>query len=524
MKVSGSNNWWYRRDVPADVRGALKGLTRWSKSLGSGSLRDVAEEARALAAQHDRIIATVRRKDPLEALSAGARKRVEEAGGVEAFMKWQRDRWQRANLTANAADMLRSSLPGMTEVEAEALEAELAAASEAERARVTARAAALVTKAAASGVDPAIAEAETAAFEATARVLDAAIVKDGPILNQLGVDLPPRLRRSVEGSAEVITLRNVFDDWKGAGRASEAQFRIPMEAFEKKFGPVPVTKITVDQCREFRDDLASADRADVTSRKYFTSFKTLLNYAVNDGHIDASPADKLTWRAEKVKHSERIEGKRRTFSPAETDSILKSLAAYATESNDHAQVAWFVRIACWTGMRPEEIAQLAPGDVCEVAGVWVFRVHDLDDNNVKTRAGVREVPVHRWLIDAGLLAFVEKRQKADRLFALCEKTDGRGRRYPPIYSRWNHFMRKRLKLIDTKLSMYSFRHGMKDALRLASVGEYEQDRILGHARKGREVADGYGRAQIVVLNEALQKADPLDQSRTVTLFNGGGDG
>lgn len=80
MKVSGSNNWWYRRDVPADVRGALKGLTRWSKSLGSGSLRDVAEEARALAAQHDRIIATVRRKDPLEALSAGARKRVEEAG------------------------------------------------------------------------------------------------------------------------------------------------------------------------------------------------------------------------------------------------------------------------------------------------------------------------------------------------------------------------------------------------------------------------------------------------------------
>ncbi|WP_457798923.1 phage integrase SAM-like domain-containing protein [Methylocystis sp. S23] len=484
MRVPGSDNYHYRRDVPADVRKTI-GVTRWSKSLGSGSKRDVAEHARALAAEHDRLIALHRRKDPLEALNPDDRKRVEQAGGVEAFMARQRGRWQGANLAANVADMVRDYPP---EVD-----------------------------------DPAVVESEAAALEASARVLNAAIVKDGAILDQLGIALPPRLRRPVDSSPEGVTLRQIFEKWKGTGRASEAQFRIPMEAFEKKFGPVPVRKITVDQCREFRDYLATGDRADVTSRKYFVSFKTLLNYAVNEGHIDASPADKLTWRAEKVKHSERIEGKRRTFSPAETDKLLKALPIYAAESYEHTQVAWFVRIACWTGMRPEEIAQLAPGDVCEVAGVWVFRVHDLHDNNVKTRAGVREVPVHRWLIDAGLLAFVEKRPKEKRLFALCQKADGRGRRYPPIYSRWTHFLRERLKLTDSKLSMYSFRHGMKDALRLASVGEYEQDRLLGHARKGREVQDGYGRAQIVVLNDALQKADPLDPRRTVTQFNGGVD-
>lgn len=485
MKVPGSDNWHYRRDVPMDVRKAI-GVTRWSFSLGTANLREAAEKARALAAEHDRLIAFHRRKDPLEALPPGDRKRVEDAGGVEEFLAWQRGRWQGANIALHAADMTRRYPPG--------------------------------------GIDPAQAEADSAGLEATARILDSAVVADGAILSQLGIDLPPRLRRSVEGSAEAVTLRNVFDDWKGAGRASEAQFRIPMEAFEKKFGPVRVSKITVDQCREFRDHLASGDRADVTSAKYFSAFKTLLTYAVNDGHIDASPADKLTWRAEKVKHSERMEGKRRTFSPAETDSILKALSIYAAESYEHVQVAWFTRIACWSGMRPEEIAQLAPGDVCEVAGIWVFRVHDLDDNSVKTRAGVREVPIHRWLVDGGLLAFVEKRRKADRMFALCEKADGRGRRYPPIYSRWTHFLRERLKLTDAKLSMYSFRHGMKDALRLAKVGDYEQDRILGHARKGREVQDGYGRAQITVLNEALQKADPLDKGRTVTTFNNGGDG
>lgn len=481
LKVQGSDNWHYRRDVPADVRKVI-GVTRWSKSLGSGSKRDVAEMARALAAEHDRIIVVARRKDPLEVLSAGDRKRVEDAGGVEAFLAWQDARWKDASIAANAAGLLAQGEPP-------------------------------------KGVDPAFAESDAMALEATARVLDAAILKDGSIVSQLGGK--PRLKGEPGTTAHGVTLREIFDQWKGSGRASEAQFRIPMEAFEKKFGPVPVTKVTVDQCRAFRDHLSSGDRADVTSAKYFSAFKTLLTYAVNDGHIDASPADKLTWRAEKVKHSERMEGKRRTFSPAETDHILKALATYAAESYEHAQVAWFVRIACWSGMRPEEIAQLAPGDVREVAGVWVFRVHDFYDNSVKTRAGVREVPVHKRLVEAGLLAFVEKRRKAERLFALCEKADGRGRRYPPLYSRWSHFLRERLKLTDAKLCAYSFRHGMKDALRLARVGEYEQDRILGHARKGREVQDGYGRAQIVILNAALQKADPLDPRRTVTLFNGG---
>lgn len=275
----------------------------------------MAERARALAAEHDRLIAFHRRKDPLEALSAGDRKRVEDAGGVEAFLKWQRARWQGANLAMNAADMTRDYPP--------------------------------------EGIDPAQGEADSAGLEATARVLDAAVLADGAILNQLGVDLPPRLQRSAESGAEGVTLRQIFDKWKGSGRASEAQFRIPMELFEKKFGAISVKKITVDQCREFRDYLASGDRADVTSAKYFSAFKTLLTYAFNDGHRNDSPADRLTWRAEKVKHSERMEGKRRTFSPAETDSILKALSIYAAESYEHVQVAWFTRIACWSGMRPE---------------------------------------------------------------------------------------------------------------------------------------------------------------------------
>jgi integrase len=486
MKVPGSDNWHYRRDVPADVRKAI-GVTRWSFSLGTANLREAAEKARALAADHDRLIAFHRRKDPLETLSSGERKRVEDAGGVEAFMTRTRDRWQRANLLANVAEMTRSYPP--------------------------------------EGDDPDDAESDALGLEATARGLDASIVKDGPILDQLGVALPARLRKVVEGSADSVTLRQIFNKWNEPGHASEAQYRIPMELFERKFGLIPVGKISTDQCREFRDHLASGagskhgKREDATSSKYFTAFKTLLTYAENDGYFDRSPADKIVWRAEKIKHSERMKRKRRTFSPVETDIILKALSDFAAESYEYLQVAWFVRIACWSGMRPEEIAQLAPGDVCQIGDIWALQIHDVDDNNVKTFAGIRAVPVHQRLMDEGFLGFVESRRSKARLFALCEKVDGRGRRYPPIYSRWTHILRDRLKLTDPKLCMYSFRHGVKSALRLARVGGYEQGRILGHGRKGQTIPDGYGIEQMIILNECLQKADLLDPRRTVTLFN-----
>lgn len=59
-----------------------------------------------------------------------------------------------------------------------------------------------------------------------------------------------------------------------------------------------------------------------------------------------------------------------------------------------------------------------------------------------------------------------------------------------------------------RLVAYSFRHGMKQALREAEAPQDIQDRILGHGR--RTVSENYGapRSMLIRLRDALERAVP----------------
>ena len=82
---------------------------------------------------------------------------------------------------------------------------------------------------------------------------------------------------------------------------------------------------------------------------------------------------------------------------------------------------WVALIAAFTGMRLEEIAQLAVGDIKDIGGngstVTVFDIHDLGDNHLKTDdSAVRRVPIHSALVRAGLAQLC--RGVAERLAAV----------------------------------------------------------------------------------------------------------
>jgi integrase len=496
--VRGSKNLHYKRDVPADVQPVVK-KTRWSESLGTGVMREAAARARALAAEHDRIIAAARQGNPLDSLTPEERAKIDDHGSVDAFLKWREER-------ASEADKAKDDAASMREW----------AASDGPADDVP---------------DPEWADGEAAGLEAKAERIRNSLARDmaldakvrpaaavsTPVLNATLADLKGH-------DGDVVTPRDIFEAWKKQKKpAGEAQFRISVEVFEKLFGKVPIKQITKAQIREFRDKLASGDRKQITSKKYFSSFKTLMKWACEDGYMEDSPCDGVVWRQEKGKFAEEKTESRRTFTVQEIGRILAAIDAFDRRDPARMDTAWFVRLSLWTGARPEELAQLSADDIVKLNDVHCLRIHDLGSNSVKTRAGVREVPIHHRLVEAGFLDFVELRRKGQRLFSTL-KPDGRGRLYSRIAGRWKWLLRKHLDMTDKRLCMYSFRHTFKDSLRLIQTPSYVEDRIMGHATKGREVADGYGRAQIVVLDEWLQKADPLDERRTVTAFNDGESG
>ncbi|WP_210526699.1 DUF6538 domain-containing protein [Rubellimicrobium arenae] len=143
---------------------------------------------------------------------------------------------------------------------------------------------------------------------------------------------------------------------------------------------------------------------------------------------------------------------------------------------------WVPLIMLFSGARNGEVAQLAVADVRQMHGYWIMHITDEGegDKSVKTEGSRRVVPIHPELIRLGLLDYHRRQQEAGnvQLFPDVERNE-RGQ----IMGRYSTNFGKYLSAIGLKagrgLSLYSFRHGVTDALR-AKYLNHEFGFILGH--------------------------------------------
>lgn len=102
-------------------------------------------------------------------------------------------------------------------------------------------------------------------------------------------------------------------------------------------------------------------------------------------------------------------------------------------------------IALFTGMRANEVAQLRFADIVKDGDIWCFDVNeDEDGKSVKTKAGVRRVPINNFLLEMGFLDYVAmaKKLKESKLFEELKPNKATGRESKTL-SNW--FMRYRRK-------------------------------------------------------------------------------
>src|SRR5262249_27843927 len=128
-------------------------------------------------------------------------------------------------------------------------------------------------------------------------------------------------------------------------------------------------------------------------------------------------------------------------------------------------------IGLYTGMRLEEIAQLRPGDVQEVQGVWCFNVNADAGKKLKTEHSRRYVPIHSALVAAGLLNHVAEAQaqRVERLWSDIER--GNDGFYSSPFSKWFGRYKRAIGIANPKLSFHSLRHTVIDHLKQKGVEE-----------------------------------------------------
>jgi len=163
---------------------------------------------------------------------------------------------------------------------------------------------------------------------------------------------------------------------------------------------------------------------------------------------------------------------------------------------------WMPLIALWTGMRLNEICQLRVGDILtSPKGNPFIYVNEIqEDQGLKNKNAIREVPIHPELIKCGFLNFVEhQRNNGENLLFPEVPVDKDGYRSNAASDRYASF----LNAIGVKrdgLTAHSFRHTINYHAELCNVSERAGIAIFGWknensksmSRRYTKRADGNG--------------------------------
>ncbi|WP_155754009.1 site-specific integrase [Burkholderia vietnamiensis] len=259
--------------------------------------------------------------------------------------------------------------------------------------------------------------------------------------------------------------------------------------FHEACGRLSLDAIRPDHGKAFIQALVAKGLSHGTVSTAFGTLKAVLSAAASAGLVPVNP-----WTSVKVPAAPRktANKSRVAFSPADVAVILDKLPA-----SGHAR--WIPLIGLYTGMRLEEIGQLAPDDVREEsyrdAGGNARKIHVIyvtaegEGQGIKNSTSRRRVPVHSELVRLGFLDLVAS-AKGARVFSDL-KPDRHGREAASFGATFGRtFLRKVCEISDTRKTFHSFRHLFKDVMREHGVPEDVSDALTGHTTG--TVSRGYG--------------------------------
>jgi len=260
-------------------------------------------------------------------------------------------------------------------------------------------------------------------------------------------------------------------------------------------------------------DRAEADGAQRiapnTVNSYLHNLAALFNWAVAEELLAKSPATGLVQKS-------RPSVKRRGFTPDELTRLFAALTPYA--AGPAAWKFWVPALALYSGARAGELTGLRVEDLRVVHGVQCMAFSEFDASGVrvdgrrlKTATSERVVPIHKAVLDAGLMSYVGSLPKAGGLL-FPTLPAGDSDKPSHEFSKWfGRFRRSTAVGLSARATAFhSFRHGFRDACRDAGITTEIADALGGWATSG--VGTQYGdKGRIELLSRELAKVtyDPF---------------
>lgn len=309
----------------------------------------------------------------------------------------------------------------------------------------------------------------------------------------------------------------------------------------------PLAVISTDKVRAYRDALKTlrakkysasgltfhqrltADTAKQISLKTvllnFESAKCFFGWAMEEGYMASNPAAILKVKLPPTKTQDaRKPLCADDLTAIFTSPLYRGCASKQQRSTPGDKIIydakfWVPLIAFFTGMRLSEIIQLHFMDVKLDGPIPYFHVCEDgggspgsgDAKHVKSKAGIRQIPIHPSLMALGFDRFVRQRAKQWKNKGRVFYEVGYGADGMPssAFSKWFSRFRKQVGVQGDDRVFHSFRHGAKDALKETQAAPYIIDQLMGHAEKAT-ASYGQGNSLETLYDTICKMKFPVD--------------
>lgn len=305
---------------------------------------------------------------------------------------------------------------------------------------------------------------------------------------------------------EVINLSELRDRLvaykQGDSDKLETEIRKAFSYLIDLHGDVSITALEMEHIREYRNvllkypvkgrtkeilalpirEIVAMDWAQTMSprtfRKHYGYISQGYDLAVSEGWALFNPCDGIKIPAS-TPTSKSI--KRREFRPHELKTLFgsplfnkcagkrKMAQAGSVEIRDYH--FWLPWVAFYSGARLAELCQLEKTNLRQDGDIWYLEIttvadeDEADDKQVKNDGSVRNVPVHRVLIEKGLVDFA-KQGTSPLIFPSKYESPIR---LSKVYSTWFGRYMGKIGLNDPETVFHSSRHNFKTACRMGNL-------------------------------------------------------
>ncbi len=158
--------------------------------------------------------------------------------------------------------------------------------------------------------------------------------------------------------------------------------------------------VTLEETERFRDRLLGKGQNQKTVRDKIATIRSILNWGQSQSN-GALFKDGMPLQHIKLTVSEVSDSEDRTYTLDQAKAVLE-----AARLQEKPHFRWVPFMLAYSGARVSAFLQLEKADFLRIRENWFFHIRVGNGRTTKTKQS-RKVPVHKALVDEGLLQFVE---------------------------------------------------------------------------------------------------------------------